>query len=91
MHRTAITALVVLLVLVAAAPAVAQRAPDRTRSARIADLTWVEAEQYLDTSTIVLGGARKLLGMPLFADKLTPEKVKLIQAYVLSRAEAARR
>lgn len=40
--------------LLAVASAGAQGAPDRTRSARIADLTWVEAERYLDTSTVVV-------------------------------------
>ena len=54
LHRAAIVALMAQLSLVPAAPAAAQRAPDRTRSARIADLTWVEAERYLDTSTVVV-------------------------------------
>lgn len=38
----------------AAATASAQGTPDRSRSALIADLTWVEAERYLDTSTVVV-------------------------------------
>ena len=35
---------------------------------------------------IVLGGARRSLGMPSFADDLTPTKVRLIQGYVIDRA-----
>jgi quinohemoprotein ethanol dehydrogenase len=53
------------------------------------DLRYATAEVHAQLDSIVLGGARKLLGMPSFADKLTHDKLKLIQAYVLSRAEAA--
>jgi PQQ-dependent dehydrogenase (methanol/ethanol family) len=35
---------------------------------------------------IVLGGMRETLGMPRFDDVLTPEDVRLIQGFVLSRA-----
>jgi quinohemoprotein ethanol dehydrogenase len=55
----------------------------------VPDLRYATAEVHAQLDSIVLGGARKALGMPTFADKLTAEKVKLIQAYVLSRAEAA--
>ena len=55
----------------------------------IPDLRYATADVHSQLDSIVLGGARKLLGMPSFADKLTHDKLKLIQAYVLSRAEAA--
>ncbi len=35
---------------------------------------------------IVRGGARRELGMPSFAEDLTSEQVRVIQAYVLDRA-----
>ena len=35
---------------------------------------------------IVLGGLRESLGMPSFADLLSPEQVRQIQGYVLARA-----
>jgi quinohemoprotein ethanol dehydrogenase len=38
---------------------------------------------------IVLGGQRAVLGMPSFEDRLNREEVRLIQAYVLSRARSA--
>jgi alcohol dehydrogenase (cytochrome c)/quinohemoprotein ethanol dehydrogenase len=38
---------------------------------------------------IVLGGLREPLGMPRFDDVLSPEDVRLIQGYVLSRAREA--
>jgi creatinine amidohydrolase len=45
--------MILLGVLLSSAVAGAQ-GPDRTRSARMADLTWVEAERYLDTATVVV-------------------------------------
>ena len=41
--------------------------------------------------SIVLGGARKSVGMPSFARDLTPSQVRLIQAYVLDQALLAAR
>lgn len=38
---------------------------------------------------IVLGGLQENLGMPSFAELMTPDQVLAIQAYVLSRAAAA--
>lgn len=52
--RQAARLLALGLALGAAAPGAAAQGVDRSRSARIADLTWVEAEAYLDTSTVVV-------------------------------------
>ena len=56
----------------------------------IPDLRYSTAEVHAQFEQIVLGGARKALGMPSFADKLSSQQLRAIQAYVLSRAEAAR-
>ena len=54
----------------------------------VPDLRYSTAEVHAQLDSIVLGGARKHLGMPSFADKLDRDKVKRIQAYILSRAAA---
>jgi PQQ-dependent dehydrogenase (methanol/ethanol family) len=54
------------------------------------DLRYSTAEVHGQFEAIVRGGARKDLGMPSFADKLTSQQLRAIQAYVLSRAEASR-
>jgi mono/diheme cytochrome c family protein len=59
-------------------------------AATIPDLRYSTAEVHAQFEQIVRGGARKTLGMPSFADKLTSQQLRAIQAYVLSRAEAAR-
>jgi quinohemoprotein ethanol dehydrogenase len=56
----------------------------------IPDLRYSTADTHTQFETIVLGGARKALGMPSFADKLNSKELRAIEAYVLSRAEAAR-
>mgnify|MGYP001457115187 FL=1 len=56
----------------------------------VPDLRYSTAEVHGQFEQIVRGGARKTLGMPSFADKLASQQVRAIQAYVLSRAEAAR-
>jgi PQQ-dependent dehydrogenase (methanol/ethanol family) len=50
------------------------------------DLRYATAEVHAQWDAIVLGGARAPLGMPAFADRLSAEQVRAIQAYVLSRA-----
>lgn len=55
------------------------------------DLRYSTAETHAQLEAIVLDGARQSLGMPSFGDLLTPDDVKAIQAYILSRAEAASR
>jgi quinohemoprotein ethanol dehydrogenase len=55
----------------------------------VPDLRYATADVHRQFEAIVLGGARKQLGMPPFADKLNPSQVRAIQAYVLSRAAPA--
>jgi quinohemoprotein ethanol dehydrogenase len=55
----------------------------------VPDLRYATAEVHSQFESIVLGGARKALGMPSFGDKLNASQVRAIQAYVLSRAAAA--
>jgi creatinine amidohydrolase len=62
-------------------------APDKRRSARIADLSWVQAEQYLDTSTVVvipLGAEAKEHG-----PHLTLRNDQLLAQYYAERVFAA--
>ena len=53
------------------------------------DLRYATVDVHRQFEAIVLGGARKALGMPAFDDKLNRSQVRAIQAYVLSRAAAA--
>ena len=55
----------------------------------VPDLRYSTAEVHAQFEDIVLKGARSKLGMPSFAGKLTPDQLRDIQAYILSRAEAA--
>ncbi|HSF99604.1 MAG TPA: PQQ-dependent dehydrogenase, methanol/ethanol family [Vicinamibacterales bacterium] len=57
----------------------------------VADLRYSPAAVHEQLEAIVLGGAFEQLGMPAFDDKLTPADLSLIQAYIVSRAAAARR
>jgi len=52
----------------------------------VPDLRRTMAATHATFEAIVLGGARKALGMPSFARDLTPSQVRLIQAYVLDQA-----
>jgi PQQ-dependent dehydrogenase (methanol/ethanol family) len=52
----------------------------------IPDLRKATAETHASFSDIVLGGVREEKGMPGFADVLSREDARLIQAYVVSRA-----
>jgi glucose dehydrogenase/cytochrome c553 len=54
------------------------------------DLRYTTAEIHAQFEAIVRGGARAQLGMPAFADRLTSEDVRAIQAYVLARARESR-
>ena len=58
-------------------------------SGRVADLRYSTAAVHAQYESIVLGGSRGKLGMPSFGDKLKPQQLRAIQAYVLSRARAA--
>jgi quinohemoprotein ethanol dehydrogenase len=51
------------------------------------DLRYSTRQVHEQFEAIVLGGARATLGMPPFKDLLTPDQVKAIQAYVLSRSK----
>jgi len=55
----------------------------------IPDLRYSTADVHAQYESIVLGGARKKLGMPSFGDKLKSQQLRAIQAFVLSRAKAA--
>lgn len=52
----------------------------------VPDLRRTTAAVHGTFESIVLGGARRQLGMPSFARDLTPDQVRLIQAYVLDQA-----
>jgi quinohemoprotein ethanol dehydrogenase len=56
----------------------------------IPDLRYATADVHKQFESIVIGGARKALGMPAFDDRLNSSQVRAIQAYVLSRAATAR-
>jgi quinohemoprotein ethanol dehydrogenase len=51
------------------------------------DLRYASAEVHRQFTSIVLGGARESRGMPSFKNVLDENKVRAIEAYVLSRAE----
>jgi PQQ-dependent dehydrogenase (methanol/ethanol family) len=55
----------------------------------IPDLRRATAETHASFADIVVGGVRESKGMPGFADVLTTADVRLIQAYVVSRAREA--
>jgi PQQ-dependent dehydrogenase (methanol/ethanol family) len=55
----------------------------------VPDLRASSAEIHAHFEEIVLGGAKREQGMPAFADLLTREELRLIQAFVLERARAA--
>jgi quinohemoprotein ethanol dehydrogenase len=50
------------------------------------DLRYATRTVHQQFEAIVLGGARSARGMPSFKDLLSPEQVRSVQAYVLSRA-----
>ena len=55
----------------------------------VPDLRYATAETHHQFESIVLGGAREQRGMPSFKDVLNPDQARAIQAFILSRAEAA--
>jgi PQQ-dependent dehydrogenase (methanol/ethanol family) len=57
--------------------------------ASIPDLRYASAQTHQQFEAIVLGGARQQGGMPSFKDVLTRDQVRVIQAYILSRAAGA--
>jgi quinohemoprotein ethanol dehydrogenase len=58
-------------------------------SGLIKDLKLASSDTHQQWEDIVLGGARKDLGMASFADVLSPQESRAIQAYVLREANAA--
>lgn len=52
----------------------------------VPDLRRTTAETHATIDSIVLGGARRQLGMPSFAKDLAAAQVRMIQAYVLDQA-----
>ena len=55
-------------------------------SSGVPDLRYATAATHHQFESIVLGGARQQMGMPSFKDALTPDQVRAIEAYILSRA-----
>ena len=56
------------------------------KSGAIPDLRRASAATHATFEQIVIGGARRTLGMPSFAKDITGAQVKLIQGYVLEQA-----
>ena len=57
----------------------------------VPDLRYAEESTHQMFEEIVRGGARRQYGMPSFAEDLTSEQTRFIQAYILERAgESAR-
>jgi len=54
------------------------------------DLRYMSAETHRQFNEIVLGGLRAQQGMASFADKVTPEQVDAIHAYIVSEAAKLR-
>jgi quinohemoprotein ethanol dehydrogenase len=52
----------------------------------VPDLRYACKEIHQDFENIVLGGSRASAGMPSFKNILSPEQVRTIQAYIVSRA-----
>jgi mono/diheme cytochrome c family protein len=52
----------------------------------VPDLRYASVDTHRQFEQIVRGGLRAPLGMPSFAEDLTPEQVRMIQAHVLQRA-----
>ena len=50
------------------------------------DLRYADKETLAGLEDIVLGGSRASAGMPSFKKILTPEQVRAIQAYIITRA-----
>jgi quinohemoprotein ethanol dehydrogenase len=57
-------------------------------SSAVPDLRYASAGTHRQFASIVLGGVRREAGMPSFGDTLQLEQVRMIEAYVLSRAAA---
>jgi len=55
------------------------------------DLAHATTQVHEQLEAIVLGGQREALGMPSFAGLISPEQLRAIQAFILSRAAAATR
>ncbi len=53
----------------------------------VPDLRRATADTHANFESIVIGGQRQAKGMPSFADVLSSEDARLIQAYVLHRAD----
>jgi quinohemoprotein ethanol dehydrogenase len=64
---------------------------DAVGGGSVPDLRFAETATHRVFEDIVRGGARRLWGMPSFADDITPAEVRFIQAYVLDRARQSAR
>jgi len=62
---------------------------DAVSDTGVPDLRYATADVHKQFEAIVIGGTRESRGMPSFKDLLTADQVHAIQAYVLSRAQAA--
>jgi mono/diheme cytochrome c family protein len=65
--------------------------PDRNavKSGAIPDLRRANAATHATFEQVVRGGARRTLGMPSFAQDLSSDQVRLIQAWVIDQARHA--
>ena len=59
------------------------------KSGAIPDLRRTTAAVHTTFEAIVRGGTRKVLGMPSFANDITSDQVRMIQAFVLEEARKA--
>ena len=59
------------------------------KSGAIPDLRRSNAATHATFEMIVRGGARRVLGMPSFANDISAEQARLIQAYILDEAQQA--
>ena len=59
------------------------------KSGAIPDLRRANAATHATFEMIVRGGARRAFGMPSFANDISPDQARLIQAYVLDQARQA--
>ena len=53
----------------------------------VKDLRYLTSEKHAEFGDIVLGGKLKKQGMESFSDRLSPEQVQAIHAYLISRAQ----
>ena len=59
------------------------------KSGAVPDLRRANAATHAAFDSIVRGGARRALGMPSFANDITPDQARQIQSYILDQARQA--